>query len=107
MWEFPDEGKAAMSRLLVDDIEDVRARAANALKEMGILGAAILASQLRESNVIMRGACVDALRSMGATGAAALASQLTDQDVTTRCVAAGALGRMCEQAFAHSGALST
>merc|ERR1712048_650249 len=27
--------------------------------------------------------------------------------VTTRCVAAGALGRMCEQAFAHTGALST
>eukprot|EP00927_Polykrikos_kofoidii_P042667 TRINITY_DN36714_c0_g1_i1.p1 TRINITY_DN36714_c0_g1~~TRINITY_DN36714_c0_g1_i1.p1 ORF type:complete len:601 (-),score=118.70 TRINITY_DN36714_c0_g1_i1:413-2215(-) len=98
-WLFPDEGKVALARLLRDKDDGIRTTTVGALKQMSSVGAAVLASQIDQQDVLGRGACVEALRRMGWVGAAALASQLQAKNPTVRCIAATALGRMGEEAF--------
>lgn len=101
-----NEVLATMAHLLIDADADVRKRTLRAVTQMGLMGATMLACQLRHKDVHIRGTFVDALRQMGQFGAAGFAGALQDSDATVRTVAAGALGRMGDEVAVHSVALT-
>eukprot|EP00929_Paragymnodinium_shiwhaense_P070702 TRINITY_DN35828_c0_g1_i3.p1 TRINITY_DN35828_c0_g1~~TRINITY_DN35828_c0_g1_i3.p1 ORF type:complete len:182 (+),score=50.76 TRINITY_DN35828_c0_g1_i3:312-857(+) len=83
-----------MACLISGPDEDARANTISALKNMGLVGAAVLVSQLDQQDVVRRGACVDALRSMGPSGVAGLGGALLDDIARVRSIGATALGRI-------------
>eukprot|EP00931_Biecheleriopsis_adriatica_P100422 TRINITY_DN75745_c0_g1_i1.p1 TRINITY_DN75745_c0_g1~~TRINITY_DN75745_c0_g1_i1.p1 ORF type:complete len:548 (-),score=143.65 TRINITY_DN75745_c0_g1_i1:34-1677(-) len=116
-WTLPDDGVRAMLLHLKQQSKG----AAEALKLMGCLGAAILSTQLCSKSSELRKRCLEALVGMGPrdpesvgkketprelhVGAGALAMQLSNSDPGVRVLMCGALGSCAKNARGHAWTL--